>query len=273
MAALAHSAQPAPRPVAPLNLSDARPGPSAPGPAASQSKAISAIADLIKARQPPPSPGLQPDQEEGSEDEDRKDAELIAKLRANSGLSCLGAGQTGLLAASREHFDRLAAAGGPAHSLPSQPGSSASLRQSPKVNMKIPDRAKRQDHCEFCGKHFTNRSNLVVHLRSHTGEKPYKCGLCPYACAQSSKLTRHMKTHGAPGKAAFHCYLCFMPFSVHATLEKHMRKCILGGAGPSNPNVQPPGDNANPNANVLQWLQGQLSAAAAGSAPPSDRPS
>ncbi|XP_064621572.1 B-cell lymphoma/leukemia 11A-like [Lineus longissimus] len=84
----------------------------------------------------------------------------------------------------------------------------------------------RNDTCEYCGKVFKNCSNLTVHRRSHTGEKPYKCELCQYACAQSSKLTRHMKTHGRLGKDVYRCKFCSMPFSVPSTLEKHMRKCV-----------------------------------------------
>lgn len=85
----------------------------------------------------------------------------------------------------------------------------------------------RNDTCEYCGKVFKNCSNLTVHRRSHTGEKPYKCELCSYACAQSSKLTRHMKTHGRLGKDIYKCRFCSMPFSVPSTLEKHMRKCVV----------------------------------------------
>jgi len=44
---------------------------------------------------------------------------------------------------------------------------------------------------------------------------------------QSSKLTRHMKTHGRLGKDVYRCRFCDMPFSVPSTLEKHMRKCVV----------------------------------------------
>lgn len=103
------------------------------------------------------------------------------------------------------------------------PTSTANLMQNPLIKKDH----KRNDTCEYCGKVFKNCSNLTVHRRSHTGEKPYKCELCSYACAQSSKLTRHMKTHGRSGKDVYRCRFCDMPFSVPSTLEKHMRKCVV----------------------------------------------
>jgi len=79
--------------------------------------------------------------------------------------------------------------------------------------------------CEFCGKEFKNMSNLTVHRRMHTGEKPYKCQYCDYACAQSSKLTRHMKVHKIPAGSGFKCQYCNCPYAVYSSLDRHIKKC------------------------------------------------
>uniref|UniRef100_A0A671RTU0 Zinc finger protein 296 n=1 Tax=Sinocyclocheilus anshuiensis TaxID=1608454 RepID=A0A671RTU0_9TELE len=110
---------------------------------------------------------------------------------------------------------------------------------------------KKEEACEFCGKFFRNSSNLTVHRRSHTGERPYRCGLCSYACAQSSKLTRHMKTHGARGtRAPFQCQLCSLTFSQSGELARHMRSHRHPAAGQeTDPN------SASSNLNLLRYYQ------------------
>ncbi|KAG7519143.1 hypothetical protein JOB18_002541 [Solea senegalensis] len=55
------------------------------------------------------------------------------------------------------------------------------------------DRSKvRSKQCSYCGKSFRSSYYLTVHLRTHTGEKPYKCAYCDYAAAQKTSLKYHL---------------------------------------------------------------------------------
>ncbi|TSK16038.1 Ras-responsive element-binding protein 1 [Bagarius yarrelli] len=57
---------------------------------------------------------------------------------------------------------------------------------------------KRKKICGVCGKRFWSLQDLTRHMRSHTGERPYKCQTCERTFTLKHSLVRHQRIHQKP---------------------------------------------------------------------------
>ncbi|XP_075682787.1 ras-responsive element-binding protein 1 isoform X2 [Rhinoderma darwinii] len=54
---------------------------------------------------------------------------------------------------------------------------------------------KRKKICTVCSKRFWSLQDLTRHMRSHTGERPYKCQTCDRTFTLKHSLVRHQRIH------------------------------------------------------------------------------
>ncbi|CAL8333363.1 unnamed protein product [Lota lota] len=82
---------------------------------------------------------------------------------------------------------------------------------------------ERPFHCVQCGASFTQKGNLLRHIKLHSGEKPFKCHMCNYACRRRDALSGHLRTHSV--EKPYKCNHCGRSYKQRSSLEEHRERC------------------------------------------------
>ncbi|CAL8112110.1 unnamed protein product [Orchesella dallaii] len=78
--------------------------------------------------------------------------------------------------------------------------------------------------CKLCKKPYKTEGGLVYHMRSHTGEHPFKCTVCGKVFKCKSNRDQHLETHEENRENRHKCSHCPKAFSSHNGQKYHVRR-------------------------------------------------
>lgn len=84
------------------------------------------------------------------------------------------------------------------------------------------DKSQKGHLCLYCGKLYSRKYGLKIHLRTHTGYKPLKCKVCMRPFGDPSNLNKHVRLH-AEGQTPYRCTHCGKILVRRRDLERHVK--------------------------------------------------
>ncbi|XP_017050371.1 zinc finger protein 184 [Drosophila ficusphila] len=104
-------------------------------------------------------------------------------------------------------------------------GKSFASRHSLRYHVKSVHSTERPFGCQHCDRRFVLRTQLLSHLRTHTGEaKPriFACQRCSKTWPTKSDLRTHMRSHNPNMERPFKCDRCSKAFFTRGHLSSHL---------------------------------------------------
>ncbi|OXA44925.1 Zinc finger protein 25 [Folsomia candida] len=78
--------------------------------------------------------------------------------------------------------------------------------------------------CTLCKKEFKTRTELEIHIPTHTTEKPYNCATCGRRFANRGYMKLHETTHlEKSARKVSKCHICTQIFFFTSGLQNHIR--------------------------------------------------